>query len=266
MPEISVLMGVLCGKKKLSSLKGSVQSILNQSFQDFEFLICDDGSDDAVFSYLDYIEKKDSRVRIIREGTLCTLSEKLNACFAQSQGEYIARMDDDDFSHLHRLKKQLAYLKEHPDISFAGCNVRLIKNKELSGKRDFPEFPTVRDFYFVQPFIHPSLIFRRKALDAVEGYSENPSCFLCEDYDLLLRLYAKGYKGANLQQYLFDYTTPSTAKGNRKMAHRWNESITRYHRFRELKVFPSALPYVFKPLIVGLLPENVLKCLKEHKL
>ena len=65
-----------------------------------------------------------------------------------------------------------------------------------------------------------------------------------------------------MQEVLFDYTIPATAKGNRKMRHRWNEAVTRYRRFGELGLLPGALPYVVKPLAVGLLPEKVLKRLK----
>ena len=115
----------------------------------------------------------------------------------------------------------------------------------------------------VQPYIHPTLLFRREALAAVGGYSEEKHCILCEDYDLLLRLYAQGYSGANLQERLFDYTVPATAKGSRRMCHRWNEAVTRYRRFRQLGVLPGALPYVVKPLAVGLLPEPILRRWKE---
>ena len=82
-------------------------------------------------------------------------------------------------------------------------------------------------------------MFRKDVLLNVGGYSEEKSCILCEDYDLLLRLYAAGYHGYNLQECLLDYTVSATAKGNRKMSHRWNEVVTRFHRFRELGVLPA---------------------------
>ena len=61
-----------------------------------------------------------------------------------------------------------------------------------------------------------------------------------------------------------DYTVPATAKGSRKMKHRWNEAVTRYGRFKELGVLPGALPYVVKPLAVGLLPEFILRKMKKN--
>lgn len=263
LPEVSILMGVYYRRDDLSFLVRSVQSVLDQTFDNFELLICDDGSSGEAMAYLDDAASKDARIKLIREGTLYTLPRKLNACLKKANGQWIARMDDDDYSHLDRLEKQLTYLKDHPDVSFVGSVVNLVQNSAVVGTRFFPEFPTVKDFFFSQPFIHPALVFRRDCLLAVGGYSESKHCILCEDYDLLLRLYAAGYKGANLQEVLFDYTIPLTAHGNRKMKHRWNEGVTRFIRFRELGVLPKALPYVVKPIIVGLIPERILRKLKK---
>ena len=264
-PLISVLMGVYYKRENIEMLCRAVQSILNQSITDFEFLICDDGSSKEAMEYLDEISAADSRIKLIRHGELFSLPQKLNACLAAAKGKYIARMDDDDYSHPNRFVQQIDYLEKHSDIAFCGCSVNLCRNGAVIGKRILPHFPTVEDFYFVQPFIHPALMFRREALIAVNGYSEDKYCILCEDYDLLLRLYAVGYKGANIQQELFDYTLPLSAKGSRKMKHRFNEAVTRYRRFGDLKRLPKALPYVIKPLAVGLIPEPVLKKIKERR-
>lgn len=262
-PLISVLMGVYYRRPDTALLERSVRSILSQTEGRFELLICDDGSCQPAVEYLNRAAGQDGRIRLIRPGDRFTLPEKLNACLAQAKGELIARMDDDDVSHPERFARQVSFLEEHPEVSFVGCTVNLCKEGGKVGERELPERPTVQDFYMVQPYIHPTLLFRREALAAVGGYSEEKHCILCEDYDLLLRLYAQGYSGANLQERLFDYTVPATAKGSRRMCHRWNEAVTRYRRFRQLGVLPGALPYVVKPLAVGLLPEPVLRRWKE---
>jgi len=264
-PEISVLMGVYYHRPDTALLERSVSSILAQSVTGLEFLICDDGSTEEAKRVLERMARENDRIRFIRTGGLFSLSEKLNACLRWANGTFIARMDDDDYSAPTRLAAQLAYLKEHPNISFVGCNVNLRRNGQMVGERPLPEFPEIRDFYMTQPFIHPTLMFRHVALEAVGGYSEDKHCMFCEDYDLLLRLYAKGFRGANLQETLLDYTVPDTAKGNRTMNHRWNETVTRWRRFRELGVLPGALPYVVKPLAVGLLPESVLATIKKKQ-
>jgi len=261
-PLISVLMGVYYHRPDTALLERSINSILAQSITDFEFLICDDGSTKEAKLILERMAQEDDRICLIRRERLFLLSEKLNECLNQAKGTFVARMDDDDYSAPTRLANQLIYLKEHPNVSFVGCNVNLRCNDRIVGERQFPEFPEVRDFYMTQPFIHPTLMFRKNVLLAVKGYSEDKYCILCEDYDLLLRLYTAGYCGANIQRVLFDYTIPATAKGNRRFTHRINESVTRYRRFRELKCLHTAWPYVIKPLAVGLLPERILKKIK----
>lgn len=236
-----------------------------QTYPYFEFLICDDGSSQSAIRYLDEVAGDEPRVRLIRGPECLDLASKLNLCLSAARGEYIARMDDDDYSHPDRLGKQLSFLLQNEEMAFAGCNVTLVQNGAPAGVRTFPERPTVRDFYMTQPYIHPALMFRREVLAAVGGYSEEKRQVLCEDYDLLLRLYAMGYQGSNLQEPLLDYTVPASAKGNRTMVHRWNEAVTRYNRFKELGCLPEALPWVFKPLGVGLLPESMLSKLKRKR-
>lgn len=253
-PALSVLMGVYHPSPDLLLLRRSVVSVLAQTFAGFEFLICDDGSSDQTIAYLNQVAASDARVRLIRPGDAFLLPQKLNACLAASRGDWIARMDDDDFSHPERFARQLRFLSAHPEIAFVGSQVNLVCEGRPAGVRRFPLFPQVRDFYMTQPYIHPSLLFRRAPLEQVGGYSEDRFAVLCEDYDLLLRLYAKGFRGANLPECLLDYTIPPSAKGNRTMRHRWNETVTRWRRFRELKLLPGALPYVVKPLAVGVLP------------
>lgn len=264
-PVISVIMGTLYRRDNIALLQRAVDSILAQRFSDWELLICDDGSSPAARFFLEEAERRDGRIRLIRRGDLLVLPAKLNACLRAAEGAYIARMDDDDFSHPDRLTKQLAFLQAHPDTAFVGCSVGLVQGGRPAGTRTFPAAPAVGDFYMTQPYVHPALLFRRACLDAVGGYSEDPRCILCEDYDLLLRLYEAGFTGANLQEILFDYTIPVTAKGSRRMKHRWNEAVTRFRRFRGLGVLPRAWPYVLKPLAVGLVPERLLYALKKKR-
>lgn len=261
-PVVSVIMGVFYRRESISYLQRAVNSLLSQTYVDFELLISDDGSTQEAVEYLNMCAQQDSRILLIRGVRNTSLPTKLNACFAVSKGNYIARMDDDDFSHPDRIEKQVAFLEEHSQITFAGCCINLMTEYGVLGQKYFPARPVVKNFYMTQPYIHPALIFRREALAAVGAYSESPVCDHCEDYDLLLRLYAKGYVGANLQEVLLDYTVPNV-RGNRTMRHRLNEAVIRYRRFRELHCLPWALPFVVKPVVVGLLPSAVLSRIKR---
>lgn len=260
-PLISVIMGVYYRRENLALIQRSIQSILDQSVPDFEYLICDDGSTATAMALIDQFAEKDPRIHVVRIGGKYALAEKLNACLKEARGELIARMDDDDYAHPDRFEKQAACMMAHPEIDFLGSGVYTWNENEIIGERILPECPEVRDFLFRQPFVHPSMMFRAKTLLSVGGYSEDPHCILCEDYDLLLRLYAAGYQGMNQQEALLDYTVRETS--NRKMRHRWNETVTRYRRFRELGLLPEKFLYVIKPLVVGMIPVPILTRLKR---
>lgn len=262
-PLVSVCMGVRYQREDLTLLERAVRSIQAQTYSNWEFLICERDSTPAAKDLLSALAREDSRIHILDGTGAAGLPGQLNCCLEAAKGNWIARMDDDDASRPDRIEKQLAFLQKNKTVAFVGCNVELYRNGSIVGKRELPRRPTVRDFYMTQPYIHPTLLFRREALEAVGKYSEDCHQILCEDYDLLLRLYSKGYRGANLEETLFDYTLPATAKGNRKMRHRWNEAVTRYQRFKELGCLPGALPWVIKPILVGLLPERLLGSIKR---
>ena len=206
---------------------------------------------------------QDARVHLVRGCPRTDLASKLNWCLKAAKGTYIARMDDDDVSYPERIATQMEYLRENPQVSFVGCVAQVEREGKHVGMRRLPEKPTFRDFLFVQPFLHPTLLFRRSALDVVGGYSEESRCLGCEDYDLLLRLYENGQIGTNIQNPLFTYTLPPPGGSKRIMALRWNEVKTRYTRFKSLGLLPKAFPYVIKPVVVGLVPESMLERLKQ---
>lgn len=260
---VSIIMGIYFTGKDTTLVQRSIESILSQTYRTLELVVCDDGSDTKVKEFVDLCAETDERVVVVRPGYVYDLSQKLNICLAHTCGDLIARMDDDDFSHPERLKHQVAFLMQHPEIDFVACNVNLIQGGQNVGCRCFPEYPSVRDFYLVQPFIHPALVFRREALIGVGGYSEDRFSVLCEDYDLLLRLYAAGKHGANLQTVLFDYTIPTAPDTKRKFHHRINEAVTRYRRFKALKILPQAWIFVLKPIAVGCIPVRLLTKLKK---
>ncbi len=267
MPQISVLMGVYSQNKDTSQLAMAVDSVLKQTFQDFEFLICDDGSTDEVKSFLNECARQDPRIRLIRTGDKYTLPAKLNECIRHAEGKYLARMDDDDCSGSFRFQRQLEYLEAHPRIAFVGSNViRVYEGDQAQKKQTFPEYPSVRDFLFVMPYIHPALMFRKESIEAVEGYSEAPECILCEDYDLLLRMYIAGMQGANLQEFLFYYSMSGVEKKRRSFRARMNEVRVRYRHFKKLGLMPGALVYVVKPLLLWCMPIKLVNRLRMRRI
>ena len=138
---ISVVMGVFYQKEDLYLLETSIKSIINQTYRNFEFLICENGSSYDAKQILKKYSKIDKRIKLIDGVGANSLSEKLNRCIKVSKGKYIARQDDDDYSKPDRFKAQLEYLKNNQDISFVGCSVEIKQDRKVLGVRYFPENP-----------------------------------------------------------------------------------------------------------------------------
>ncbi len=265
LPKISVIMGVKYLSNDTASLERSVSSILAQTFRGFEFIICVKEASDIAADFLRRTAEQDSRVILLDGNGTNHLGGQLNRCIEYARGEFLARMDDDDYSYPDRFEKQLKYLSEHPDAAFVGCRVRLIRGGKPESIRKLPLKPEINDFLFVQPFIHPSLMLRRENVTETGGYSDAPSRKGCEDYDLLMRMYGKGFRGENTESVYLDYTLPPKGKSHRTLKLRLNETVTRFSLYSEMKLLPKALPYVVKPLIAGLIPTALLEKMKERK-
>lgn len=260
---ISVIMGIYNEQKQNAGK--AINSILNQTERNIEFIICDDGSDKEFFNWLQNFCSKDNRIILLRNKQNLGLSATLNKCLSYAHGEYIARMDGDDISDKRRLEKQLQFLDSHPEYSLTGCNVKFIDSKGIWGERTLPKIPKKKDFLYTSPFVHPSIMIRKNIMDELGGYSEEPYAVRTEDYELFMRLYAKGYKGYNLQDFLFFYREDKEAYKKRRYCYRLNESRVRYKGFRELGILRGNLRFVIKPLIAGLVPIRIIKKVRKRK-
>lgn len=258
-PKVSVIMGILATKEKLELVKRSITSIQTQTYNNLEIIINVDGSDEYIKNYCVHLSSADPRLIVLPEQGKVLLGEKLNSCLTFATGYYIARMDDDDYSYPQRIELQVEFLRENLDISFVGTWIQMVQGNQSFGQKIFPTKPKVSDFFLTQPFIHPTLSFRANVLQEVKGYNESNYCVLCEDYDLLLRLYNQGFIGANIAVVLLDYTMPSKT---RKFRHRLNEVIVRSLRFREAGCLIKGSPFILKPLMTFFLPKKTLKKLR----
>jgi len=211
-PQISVVMSVYNGEKYL---KEAVDSILNQTFRDFEFIVINDGSADGSLEILKEYERKDIRVRIIsRENK--GLVNSLNEGVSISKGEYIARMDTDDVSTTERLEKQIRFMKENNLVLCGSWATGINEKGETVSRLDYTPGPKGIRFYSLihNPFIHPSVMFRKEIFEKVGGYKENFKYI--EDYELWTRIVFK-YKTSNIKESLIKYRIHSeqiTKKNN----------------------------------------------------
>lgn len=264
MPKISVIMGVYnCKNKKY--LVESVKSIINQTFKDWEFIICNDGSTDDSLDFLYEISKMDNRINIITYEENHGLAYALNKCIENSKGEFIARQDDDDVSLPERFEKEINFLNNNINYDFVGTNAFVIdafNNKW--GNFENIENPIKETFFWNSPFLHPSIIFRRDALVKVNGYRIAKETKRCEDYDLFMRMYSLGMKGYNIQEKLYEYRIIiEPNKKYRPMKYRLDEAKVRLMGYYQMKVLFKGIPYIFKPIIIGLIPADIFNKIKK---
>ncbi|MDE7310114.1 MAG: glycosyltransferase [Eubacterium sp.] len=261
MPEISVLMGIYNENRRYAAL--AIDSVLEQTFTDFEFFICDDGSDPAFYKWLKGYCRKDQRIRLMRQKKNRGLASALNRCFRCASGKFIARMDADDISVCTRFEKQAAFLNRHQEYALAGCNVYLIDGCKVWGERRLEEVPGKRSFLYTSAFVHPAVMIRREVMEALFGYREHARYLRVEDYDFFMRMYGAGYVGYNLQEPLLFYR--EEIRGKHKYRYRVNECRVRLNGFRDLGILRGNLRYVVKPLAVGLLPDRVIRKIHVKK-
>ncbi len=263
MPELSVLMGTY-NEKNIQAAR-AIDSILGQTFTDFELIICDDGSQKRFYQWLSKYCKKDRRIRLIRNEQNRGLAATLNRCLSLASGRFIARMDADDVSVPARFDKQLAFLKAHPAYAFVAASAYLMDEDGIWGLRRTVEVPQKEDFLRTSPFIHPTVMFDRKALLHVRGYCESENVLRVEDYELFMRLYAKGYRGYNMQEPLLVYREDRGAYGRRRYRYRLHECLVRRNGFLQLGILRGHAGFVVKPLAAGLAPGWLVRKMRRRK-
>jgi glycosyltransferase involved in cell wall biosynthesis len=197
-PLISVLLPVYNAEKYLNE---AINSILFQTFTNFELIIINDGSSDRseeiIFSF------SDDRINYIKNETNLGLIETLNKGISLSKGKYLARMDNDDISMPERLEKQVAFMESNPEVGVLGTSFYNInKFGEIESKTIFPVSHSLLcwSLCFFSPIAHPTVMFRRDVVINANGY--NLEMLHCEDYDLWHRLSNKT-RLANLPELLF---------------------------------------------------------------
>ena len=263
MPRVSIVMGVY-NIKSYGELKGTAESVIAQTFTDWEFIICDDGSTNDTRAFLERIGSMDPRIRIIGYPDNRGLASALNACIEASSGELIARQDADDISYPERLQREVDFLDEHPEYDIVGCNARLYDHENgCWGDYKTKEEPGTRDFLRTTQFLHPSVVIRRDSLLKAGKYRVAKETRRCQDYDLFMRMYSMGMRGYNLQEFLMDYYQKDGHQRELSWKRRREEAVLRWKGFRSLGLMPGALPFVVKPLVMKLLPQKLYRKLKK---
>lgn len=262
MVKISVIMGVYNSGNVVTK---AIDSILKQTFTDFEFIICDDNSQDNTYDVIKNLEKKDKRIVLIKNEKNLGLAKTLNRCIAIAKGEFIARMDDDDISHPIRFEKQINFMLENPEYAVVGTGKRYFDESGVWKTLNDYGPRTVIDIYKGKNFTHPSVMMKKESLLKVGSYTESLLTRRGQDFDLWCKLYFNGYKGFNMNEVLLDYYESKESVKRRKFKYRITIFINKLYWRKKLKLNLKYDIYAFKEIVVGLVPQKLLLIYKMKK-
>ncbi|HYC86145.1 MAG TPA: glycosyltransferase [Chryseosolibacter sp.] len=266
-PKITVLMPVYNAER---FLKEAIDSILAQTFQEFEFVIIDDGSTDSSVAIVE--SYRDRRIRFFRNNQNAGISETLNRGIGLASCELIARMDADDVSNPFRLHKQYEYMIKHPECGLLSAWARVITEDD-----QFIRIERYRSRYYYYNLTfecwmyHPTVVFRKSAVQSVGMYSMPYS----EDYDLFWKL-SKKFEIGNIEEPLVNYRLSPTSL-NLVTRRQEYELANEQNVLRNIRYYMGAdyrlsreclecLRHNFAPLIASGTLEAVMESLQQLRL
>ncbi|RAK12618.1 glycosyl transferase family 2 [Halanaerobium saccharolyticum] len=259
---ISVIMSVYNAEKYLEK---AVESILTQSYHNFEFIIINDKSKDNSADIISKYADQDQRIKYIENERNRGLTYSLNKGLELAKGEYIARMDADDISTSDRLKKQVDYLKKNKEISLIGTSAYNIdENGKIIAERNVPlEYEEIkRNINLVNPIIHPSVMFKKKDILDIGGYNEEFK--KVQDYELWFRIIANGLKVENLSERLLYYRVNNQYFERKSLSYRITDIKVRWRGYKLLSL-PIYKRYgILVPIVLGITPPFILKVLYKY--
>ncbi len=212
-PKVTVLMSVFNGEKYLNE---AIDSILGQTFKDFEFLIVNDGSTDKTAEILE--SSNDPRIKIINNEKNIGISKSRNKGLKIAKGKYIAVMDADDISLPLRLEKEVGFLEQNKNIGLVGTNYLIINEeaKALYSVKRIAEYKELKlKLLEENQFAHGCIMFRKECIKQVGYYREE--FMLALDYDFILRISEK-FEVSNIQEFLYKWRININSVSVRKKA------------------------------------------------
>ncbi|HBL41733.1 MAG TPA: glycosyl transferase [Ruminococcaceae bacterium] len=250
--KISVLMGIYnCA----DTLAESIESVLNQTHANIEFIMCDDGSSDNTYEVAKSYADKDDRIVLLKNEKNITLGPTLNRCLSVATGKYCARMDGDDVSTPDRFEKQVRFLEEHPQYAVVGTFMQIYGTDTV---RTVSEFPEIERLAFGNPCCHATILMHTEVYRALGGYSDDLKLARIEDVDLFWRLYLAGYKAANILEPLYIVREDAFTYKRRKAKFNLRLSSYLLNRCKQAKLSKKYYIICLKPILSAVIPKRLM--------
>lgn len=232
-PQVTVVMGAY---NCVATLDEAIQSLVDQTYAEWDLVVCDDASTDGTHERLLHWRDVlgEARVTVLRNEVNAKLAATLNRCLARATGQLVARMDGDDVSVPDRLERQVRYLQAHPDVDLVGTAMRRFDPAGLADVVSPPPAPDRWSLRTGVPFCHATIVVRREVFDAVGGYRVVPRTERTEDLDLWFRFFDQGFVGRNLAEPLYLVREDASAIRRRTLRNRSNVVLVQLEGYRLL--------------------------------
>ena len=275
MVDVSVIMATY--KESLKLLKDAIESILSQTYQNFEFIIILDNPDNNDhIQYINSLSQKDKRIRFYINDKNIGLTETLNRGLSLSKGKYICRMDADDISIKNRIEIQKEFIEKYDYDLIGGISQMIDENEAViyTIKKVPSDINKIRKILkYNQVISHPTWFGKKEVFDRIKGYRAMP---LCEDYDFTLRAALLGYKISNINEIVLKYrmTSSSISRSNLFEQYLFARFISKQYSHNKVANIDEAKKYVEKHnnnkaseryLMANMRFNNALKDIEERK-
>lgn len=262
--KISIIMGIYNCESTLSE---SIDSILAQTYRNWQLILCDDGSIDSTLQIAQQYQKNTpGKIILLSNRKNEGLNKTLNKCLRYADGDFIARMDGDDISLPDRFEKEVQFLENHPEYAIVSTPMIYFDSKGIFRVGKGGKEPTLNSFSKGTPFCHAPCMIRAEAYKKVNGYSEDTKRIRVEDWDLWIRMYENGYKGYILNEPLYKMRDDRDAYSRRRFKYRLNEARVSASAVKKLKLSPIYYVWVLKPICVGILPKFLYDILHKRQM
>ncbi len=254
--KISVLMGIYnCA----DTLEQSVKSVLEQTYKNFELIMCDDGSSDDTYAVAQRLALTDDRIIVIRNEKNIKLGRTLNHCLQVATGEYCARMDGDDYCAPERFEKQVAFLDSHAEYDCVGTYMQIVDGSDKVKIRHVPEYPQIEFLAKSNPCCHATMMMRTQVLRELGGYEVNDKTERIEDVDLFWRFYLSGHKAANILEPLYFVREDANTYKRRRIKFNFICAAYRYNACKKADLSFGYKLQAGRQIIIALIPNSMVR-------
>lgn len=255
--KVSVIMSEYNTDKKM--LKSSIKSILNQTFKDFELIIIDDCGKNDVKKIVKQFN--DSRIKVYKNNSNSGLVYSLNKALSLAKGDYVVRMDTDDFAYPDRIEHQYNFITNNKEYSVVGMKCHYYDGENIYGISDKSGKVNKNDLLMGVPLVHPTVIMNKRDILEVGGYKNFNRC---EDYAMWIELFLNGYNMYVMDEIGIRYTIRDIDYKKRTFSTRKDLFRLFRTKYQELKPPFYITIYIYmKNIIASILPAGFLQ--KYHK-